>query len=399
MDISSFTEAFSDITLQTPTLGVVISIFLVVFLLLLSGFASASEISFFSLSPADIADLDVEHSARDRKIEMLRQDSERTLATILITNNFVNVTVIMLCNFIFGSLIHFGPRAEWLEFLVLTVLLTFLLLLFGEIMPKVYSRQNPLIVDDLEQALELTDKEDIKDEQSMLQGIIRFGDETAKEVMTTRQDIVNLDIHSNFTEVLQCIVENNYSRIPVYQDNTDHIRGILYIKDLLPHLSKSATFRWQSLIRPPYFVPETKKIDDLLLEFQENKIHISIVVDDFGGTSGLITLEDILEEIVGEINDEYDDDVKSYTKIDDNTYIFEGKVLLSDFCKILALDDDIFDDVEGYADSLAGLLLELKGDFPAMHEKIDYQQFTFEILSIEARRISKIKVSIHPKEG
>lgn len=441
MDISSFTEAFSDITLQTPTLGVVISIFLVVFLLLLSGFASASEISFFSLSPADIADLDVEHSARDRKIEMLRQDSERTLATILITNNFVNVTVIMLCNFIFGSLIHFGPRAEWLEFLVLTVLLTFLLLLFGEIMPKVYSRQNPLIfcrfsvngilffrkffwlletiltksgviaekvwqkknrqlsVDDLEQALELTDKEDIKDEQSMLQGIIRFGDETAKEVMTTRQDIVNLDIHSNFTEVLQCIVENNYSRIPVYQDNTDHIRGILYIKDLLPHLSKSATFRWQSLIRPPYFVPETKKIDDLLREFQENKIHIAIVVDEFGGTSGLITLEDILEEIVGEINDEYDDDVKSYTKIDDNTYIFEGKVLLSDFCKILALDDDIFDDVEGDADSLAGLLLELKGDFPAMHEKIDYQQFTFEILSIEARRISKIKVSIHPKEG
>lgn len=233
----------------------------------------------------------------------------------------------------------------------------------------------------------------------MLQGIIRFGDETAKEVMTTRQDIVNLDIHSNFTEVLQCIVENNYSRIPVYQDNTDHIRGILYIKDLLPHLSKSATFRWQSLIRPPYFVPETKKIDDLLREFQENKIHIAIVVDEFGGTSGLITLEDILEEIVGEINDEYDDDVKSYTKIDDNTYIFEGKVLLSDFCKILALDDDIFDDVEGDADSLAGLLLELKGDFPAMHEKIDYQQFTFEILSIEARRISKIKVSIHPKEG
>ena len=217
--------------------------------------------------------------------------------------------------------------------------------------------------------------------------------------MTTRQDIVNLDIHSNFTEVLQCIVENNYSRIPVYQDNTDHIRGILYIKDLLPHLSKSATFRWQSLIRPPYFVPETKKIDDLLREFQENKIHIAIVVDEFGGTSGLITLEDILEEIVGEINDEYDDDVKSYTKIDDNTYIFEGKVLLSDFCKILALDDDIFDDVEGDADSLAGLLLELKGVFPAMHEKIDYQQFTFEILSIEARRISKIKVSIHPKEG
>jgi len=319
------------------------------------------------------------------------------------------------------------------------VLLTFLLLLFGEIMPKVYSRQNALkfcrfsvggilflrklfwpletiliksggfaekvmqkknrqlSVDDLEQALELTDKEDIKDEQSMLQGIIRFGDETAKEVMTSRQDIVNLDILSSFSDVLKCVVENNYSRIPVYQDNTDNIRGILYIKDLLPHLSKPAGFRWQSLIRPPYFVPETKKIDDLLREFQENKVHIAIVVDEYGGTSGLVTLEDILEEIVGEINDEYDEEEKVYSKLNYNTYLFEGKVLLTDFCKILNIDDSEFEEVEGDADSLAGLLLELKGDFPSAHEKIDYKNFTFEILSIEERRISRVKVTIHSK--
>lgn len=213
--------------------------------------------------------------------------------------------------------------------------------------------------------------------------------------MTSRQDIVDLDIRSSFTDVLKCIVENNYSRIPVYQDNVDHIRGILYIKDLLPHLNKSASFRWQSLIRPPYFVPETKKIDDLLREFQENKVHIAIVVDEFGGTSGLITLEDILEEIVGEINDEFDEEEKTYSKLNYNTYIFEGKTLLSDFCKILQIDDDEFSEVEGDADSLAGLLLELKGDFPSMHEKIDYKNYTFEVFGIEERRISRIKVIIH----
>ena len=439
MDITSFFEALSDVSFQSPSVGVVLSSVLAIVLLAMSGFASASEIAFFSLSPTDLSELDPEHHAKDRGIVLLRDDSERTLATILITNNFVNVTIIMLCNLVFASIIHFGPKAVWLEFVSLTVLLTFLLLLFGEIMPKVYSRQNALkfcrfsvggilflrklfwpletiliksggfaekvmqkknrqlSVDDLEQALELTDKEDIKDEQSMLQGIIRFGDETAKEVMTSRQDIVNLDILSGFSDVLKCVVENNYSRIPVYQDNTDNIRGILYIKDLLPHLSKPAGFRWQSLIRPPYFVPETKKIDDLLREFQENKVHIAIVVDEYGGTSGLVTLEDILEEIVGEINDEYDEEEKVYSKLNYNTYLFEGKVLLTDFCKILNIDDSEFEEVEGDADSLAGLLLELKGDFPSAHEKIDYKNFTFEILSIEERRISRVKVTIHSK--
>ena len=437
MDTSFFTESLSDVYLQAPTIGALIAVFLAAILLLVSGFASGSEIAFFNLSPTDLAELDESKTLRDNEIQMLRDDSERTLATILITNNFVNVTIIMLCNYVFATVVHFGERAYWLQFLCITVLLTFLLLLFGEIMPKVYSRQNSLVfcrrtvngilflrklfwpletillrsgilaekvvqkenhvlsVDDLEQALELTDKNDIKAEQKMLQGIIRFGDETAKEVMTSRQDVIDLDIKSNFTDVLRCIVENNYSRIPVYQDNTDNIRGVLYIKDVLPHLSKTANFRWQSLIRPPYFVPETKKIDDLLSEFQENKVHIALVVDEFGGTSGSVTLEDILEEIVGEINDEYDDEEKTYSKLNYNTYIFEGKTLLSDFCKILNINDDEFSEVEGDADTVAGLLLELKGEFPSMHEKLEYRNYTFEVMGIEERRISRVKVVIH----
>lgn len=423
-----------------PDTGSVIALVLAALLLVCSAFASGSEIAVFGLSPSDISELDPDHSDVDRKIVKLREDSERTLATILITNNLVNVSIIMLCNYSLGHIIHFG-NARWLEFLCITVILTFLLLLFGEIMPKVYSRQNPLrfcrkvaggltrlnkllrpfsavlmssgvlaekvplkdnhklSVGELEHALELTDKDEIKDEKSMLQGIIRFGDETAKEVMTSRQDVVDLDIRSTYDEVLRSIIDNNYSRIPVYQDNTDNIRGVLYIKDLLPHLSKSANFRWQSLIRPPYFVPETKKIDDLLREFQENKVHMAIVVDEFGGTSGIVTMEDILEEIVGEINDEYDDEEKYFTKLNYNTYIFEGKTLMLDFCKTLGTDDEEFAEVEGDADTLAGLLLELKGDFPSIHEKIDYKNYTFEILKIEERRISKVKVVVHPKEN
>lgn len=428
LDISSY------ITVNPISPSILVSILLAFFLILLSGFASASEIAFFSLSPTDLEAMDPDKSPLDMLVQKLRDDSERTLATILITNNLVNVTIIMLCNYIFTNLLTFS--AEWLQFLCVTILLTFLLLLFGEIIPKVYGSTNPLAfcrkavkgvmffrklfwpietillksgafaekvlqkenrqlsIDDLEQALELTDKSDIKDEQSMLQGIIRFGDETAKEVMTSRQDIIDLDIRCSYEDVLKCIVDNNYSRIPVYQDNKDNIRGVLYIKDLLPHLSKPANFRWQSLIRPPYFVPETKKIDDLLREFQENKVHIAIVVDEFGGTTGIVTLEDILEEIVGEINDEYDEEEHNYTKLDANSYIFEGKTLLNDFTKILNLPDDEFDDVEGDADSLAGLLLEIKGDFPAVHEILKYKRYTFEVLEIDERRISKVKVII-----
>ena len=429
-------QIFIEVQFLVPTTGVIVAGVLACILLIFSGYASGSEIAFFSLSPNDLNELDEERNDCDRQIKELREDSERTLATILITNNLVNVTIIMLANYFIAHVIDFG-MAYWLEFVVITIFLTFLLLLFGEIMPKVYAGQHVLAfcrfsapgiialrrifyplssvllrsgmlaekvvqkenhvlsVDDLVQALELTDENELKEEKNMLEGIVRFGDETAKEVMTSRQDVVDLDFRTSFADVLKCVVENNYSRIPVYQGSIDNIRGILYIKDLLPHLSKPSNFRWQSLIRPPYFVPETKKIDDLLRDFQENKVHIAIVVDEFGGTSGIITLEDILEEIVGEINDEYDEEEKPYTRINANTYVFEGKTLLSDFFKILDLDDETFEEVQGDADSLAGLLLEIKGDFPELHERIDFQNFTFEVTELDGHRISKIKVIIH----
>ena len=436
MDILSIEQALSDISFNPISLGVVIAILITIVLLGLSAFASASEIAYFSLSPSDLSELSEERTEQDKAINMLRDDSERTLATILITNNFVNVTIIMLCNYIFTSLVYFGEKAYWLQFLIVTVLLTFLLLLFGEIIPKVYSREIPLAfcrrsvngilffrrlfwvfesillrsgflaskvikndqqmlsVDELEHALELTDKNDIKEEQKMLQGIVRFGDETVREVMTSRQDIVALNINSPFSDVLKSIVENNYSRIPVYQNNDDNIKGVLYIKDLLPHLAKPTSFKWQTLMRPPHFVHETKLLDDMMKDFKENKVHIAIVVDEFGGTSGLITLEDILEEIVGEINDEYDEEDTSYSKLNYNTYVFDGKTLLSDVTKILEVDDDYFSEIEGDADSLAGLLLEIKGDFPTMHERIEYRNFMFEILKVDGRRISKVKITI-----
>ena len=435
MDTDIFIQFSNFVEFRPITFEIIVAAILAAMLLLCSAYASGSEIAFFSLSPNDIEELEESKLPADNKVCQLRENSERTLATILIANNFINVTIVMLSNYIFNSIVIF--KVEWLEILCITILLTFLLLLFGEIMPKVYCRQNSLkfcrfaaggililqrifwpletvllrsgviaekavpkenrqlSVDDLEQALELTDKNDIKDEQSMLQGIIRFGDETAKEIMTPRQDMVDLDIKCSYAEVLKSIVENNYSRIPIYQDNDDQIRGVLYIKDLMPHINKPTNSRWQSLIRPPYFVPETKKIDDLLRDFQENKVHIAIVVDEFGGTSGLVTLEDILEEIVGEINDEYDEEEKFYIKLNYNTYVFEGKTLLTDFCKILQIDDDEFAEVEGDADSLAGLLLELKGDFLSLHERIDFKNYSFEVMEVDERRISKVKVVIH----
>lgn len=433
--VHNLLETLENVHFIVPTVGVCFAAFLACVLLVVSGFASGSEIAFFSLSPSDINELEDSRQDTDQRILDLRNDSERTLATILITNNLVNVTIIMLCNYVFAHIVDFG-NAYWLQFICITVLLTFILLLFGEIMPKVFSAQQPLSfcrravggiclcrrlfypfatillrsgilaskvvqkenkvlsVDDLEQALELTDKEDIKDEKNMLEGIVRFGDETAKEVMTSRQDVVDLDMRSTYPEVLKCIVDNNYSRIPVYQDNIDNIRGVLYIKDLLPHLGKQANFRWQSLIRPPYFVPETKKIDDLLREFQENKVHIAIVVDEFGGTSGIVTLEDILEEIVGEINDEYDEEEKNHIRVNANTFIFEGKTLLSDFHKVMEGADEDLEDVEGDADTLAGLLLEIKGEFPKIGEKLSLHNYTFTVLEMDERRISKVKVVV-----
>lgn len=438
--LSGFLDLFDEVVIMSPSVGAIIALLMALVLLLCSGFASASEIAFFSLSPTDISAVEEGKHASDDRILALRADSERLLATILITNNFVNVGIIMLLNYFFAEVIDFGG-SDLLEFLFMTVLLTFLLLLFGEIMPKIYSAQHTLSfcrmvapvlqiverifwpvssllmrskkiaskvvqkenrtlsVDELEQALELTDKKEIAEEQNMLEGIIRFGGEMAREVMTPRVDIVDLDIKTPYSEVLKCIVENNYSRIPVYSCSKDNIKGVLYIKDLLPHLNKPANFRWQSLMRPPFFVPETKMIDDLLRDFQTNKVHIAIVVDEFGGTSGIVTMEDIIEEIVGEINDEYDEEEMPYVKVSANSFVFEAKVLLSDFYKIMKLDDETFDDVAGEADTLAGLLLEIKGEFPKLHEVITYRNFRFEIVEMDERRIVKVQVTVEPEHA
>ena len=428
-------DLFDGVTVYPPSVGAIIAITLAILLLFASGFVSASEIAFFSLSPNDLSEIEEEEHSSDKRITALLKDSERLLATILISNNFVNVTIIMLCNFFFAEVVDFGGSVI-VEFLVITVILTFLLLLFGEIMPKIYSAQHtlrfcrmaaPVIsvltkvfaplsnllvrstfivnkcvakrnynlsVDELSHALELTDKAELSEESNILEGVIRFGGETAKEVMTPRLDMVDLDITSTFKEVLDCVVENGYSRVPIYEDSRDNIKGILYIKDLLPHLKKGEDFQWQNLVRPAYFVPETKMIDDLLRDFQANKIHIAIVVDEFGGTSGIVTMEDIIEEIVGEINDEYDEEEHSYVKVNDHTYVFEAKTLLSDFYKIVKIDSDTFEDIEGDADTLAGLLLEIKGEFPKLHEKLEYDNFLFEVLEMDARRILKVKVII-----
>lgn len=433
--LSIIEEWCSGFTFASPSVGALAAAVLAVLLLCVSGLVSASEIAFFSLSENDREEVDEEKSAADKRIRKLLDDSERLLATILISNHFVNVTIVVLGAFFFSDVMR-GEEAEGLRLVFCVIVLTFLLLLFGEIMPRIYSAQDslgfcrkvaPLIVflcrifrpfsdilvrsaffvnrmaqkhkktglsvDELSQALELTDKREISEESNMLEGIIRFGEETAKEVMTSRLDMVDLEIGTPFSEVIKCVVDNAYSRIPVYEESRDNIKGILYIKDLLPYLEKDDTFKWQNLIRPAYFVPETKMIDDLLRDFQANKIHIAIVVDEFGGTSGLVTMEDIIEEIVGEINDEYDEEERSYVKVSDNVYVFEGKTLLSDFYKILDVDPDDFEELAGDADTLAGLVLELKGEFPALHEIIRCKDFVFEVLQMDAHRIVKVKVT------
>ena len=439
MQLHSF--ILPEITVTSPSLGAIVALILAIILLIFSAFASGSEIAFFSLSKSDIDELSSTKSGRDSRLIKLISEPERLLATILIVNDFVNVGVVMLLNFFFMEVLVFAPEAEWLEFLLLTVMLTFLLLLFGEVMPKIYSKSNVvkfsrfasgpfyvlsrvlspfsrllvrsttfaqrivskknrlISVDELEQALELTDKKEIGEQKNMLEGIIRFGDETVKNIMTSRLDMVMLDIRAPYTEVLKCAAENAYSRIPVFGKTQDDIRGILYIKDLIPHLNRGETFRWQSLVRQPFFVPETKKIDDLLCDFQTVKVHMAIVVDEFGGVSGLITLEDIIEEIVGEINDEFDEPDTSYEKLDDHTYLFDGRTSLSDFYKIVSLDSEDFEQFAGEADTLAGLLLEVKGEFPLLHEVIVCNDVSFEVVQKDKHRIVKIKAILPSAAG
>lgn len=431
--VAGLLESLSSVSFTAPDAYTLAAIAGAMLLLVLSAFVSGSEIAFFSLSPEETDQLDADRRPADERILSWQEHSERLLATILIANNLVNVAIVMLLGYAADRMVDFGGIV-WLEFLSLTVVLTFLLLLFGEIMPKVWCVQHALsfvrggsgvlafletlfwplssllirskmftdrfvrhqvdalTVDDLEKAMQLTDTKDIAEESKMLKSIIRFGGEMCKEVMTPRVDMVDIDIRTPFPKVLECIVENNYSRIPVFQGSEDNIKGILYIKDLLPHLTKPASFRWQTLIRAPYFVPETKMIDDLLRDFQEHKVHMAIVVDEFGGTSGLVTMEDIIEEIVGEIHDETDEEEKSYQRLNKNTWVFDGRTQLIDFSKVMQLEEDFFEEVEGDADTLAGLILELKGDFPELHERLTYRQFTFEVTEMDERRIVSVKV-------
>ncbi len=423
------------IIVTPPDSMCIIVLCVAVFLLLCSGFVSASEIAFFSLSPTDLDEIGEEKRSVDRKIEKLLNNAERLLATILICNNFVNIAIIILLDYFFSRVFDFGG-SQVLEFILITVILSFLLLLFGEIIPKIYSAQhtlrfcrlaaptftmlqkvfypfssmlmssqaltskivkykaNALTIDDLEQALELTDKEELKEESRMLEGIIRFSDETVKEIMTPRVDLVDIDERTPFHEVLKRVVETHHSRIPVFNETEDNIKGVLYAKDLLAYVNESDDFKWQRLLRPPYFVPETKMVDDLLHEFQKQKVHIAIVVDEFGGTSGIVTMEDILEEIVGEIDDEYDEERKPFIRLNQCTYLIDGKCLLVDLCRIVGLNDDFFEDAMGDSDTLAGLLLEIKGDFPQLHEKITFRHLTFEVMDMDERRIIEVKVIV-----
>ncbi len=424
--------------MQALTAGPVIAFSLAILLLFASGFVSASEVAFFSLSPGDINDIREEKFASDSIIQRLLTRSEYLLAAILIANNFVNVAVVMLCTYGINSWINFSA-APLLGFVLETIVLTFLLLLFGEIMPKIYAQKNSLhfvrfaapilsglerfcrpvskilvtstsvinkalakkkydlSVDELSKALELTSTE-IPEEKEMLAEIIKFYNKTANEIMTPRLDMEDVDIKINFREVVDFIVRSGYSRIPVYAGTEDNIKGILYIKDLLPYLEKPDTFRWQSLIRSAYFVPETKKIDDLLEEFRTNKIHMAIVVDEFGGTSGIVTMEDILEEIVGEISDEYDEDEQQFIRLADGSLIFEAKILLTDFFRVIDADPNEFGKLTEEVETLAGLLLEIKGDFPHRREIIEYNNYRFQILEVDNRRILKVKFNRVSKE-
>ncbi len=414
----------------------VISLIITILLLFVSGFMSASEIAFFSLTPNDLSKLD-ENKKQDKIILDLKSNPEKLLATILIGNNFVNVAIIILSTYCSNLVFDFSSHPAWIGFLFQSVIITFLLLLFGEIMPKIYATQygvklalkgastlrfiqklvspfsvilinstsvinkrlikynhSNISVDELSHALKLTASENDEDNE-ILEGIVNFGTINVNQIMTSRLDMTYIEIKTSFKEVLNEIIESGYSRIPVYQGSKDNVRGILYIKDLLPHLDKPDNFRWQSLVRPAYFVPETKKIDDLLADFQKSRIHIAIVVDEYGGTSGLVTLEDILEEIVGDISDEYDDDETQYQKIDENTYLIEAKILLKDLFKIDGIEESVFEDLSTEAETLAGLILEIKGEIPAEEEIINYKNYEFEIVNADNRRIETIRLHIN----
>jgi gliding motility-associated protein GldE len=424
-----------DVTVYQIGIGETVAILVMIILLVMSAQVSGSEVAYFSLKPADLNDLQGKKTKASSTATKLLEIPERLLATILISNNLINIGIVIVSSYIMGSLFDFS-NSPHLGFVIQIVVVTFLLLVFGEILPKLYANHSPLrfsvfmapvlyalekafwgmrlswllitsssmvnglsikskniSMNDLGEALELTSN-DFSDEKNILEGIVKFGNIEVREIMRSRVDVIAAEIKTPFRELLNKIIDSGYSRIPVYEETFDNIKGILYIKDLLPHLNKTDTFIWQSLIRPPYFVPETKKINSLLKDFQTKKIHLAVVIDEYGGSSGIVTLEDVLEEIVGEITDESDEDEVFHKRLDDFNYVFEAKILLNDFCKILDIEDTIFDDVRGEAETLAGLILELTGDIPDLNQKIKYKYFTFTIISVDNRRIRQVHVQI-----
>jgi len=423
------TNIFLTLSLNWPiTLGVIS----LVILLILSALISGTEVAFFSISKNDIENSDYKNS---NIVNDLLKNPKKLLATILISNNFVNILFIILFTYI-GDFIFGSIGSTVLKFLLEIVLVTFLILLFGEVLPKIYANRNamkfasvmakpmsflntllrfisyPLLeltslvekklskkqsdfsVETLSQALELTSTgATTKEEKKILQGIVNFGNTETSQVMCPRMDIFALSFDEDFKTITEKIIKKGHSRIPVYNENIDDIIGILYTKDLIPHINKSS-FQWKKIIREAFFVPENKKLDDLLKEFQEMKNHLAIVVDEYGGTSGLITLEDIIEEIVGDISDEFDQTDLSYSKLDLNNYIFEGKTTLKDFYKVLQIDDTTFEANKFEAETLAGFILEITGKFPRMNEKVLFHGFTFKIEGIDNKRIKQVKVTL-----
>ena len=404
-----------------------------------SALISGSEIAFFSLSPLQTEEIKTVHNNNNNQlITLLLESPKYLLATILISNNFVNVSIVILSTYLTSVLFDFHAYPV-VTFISQVIIVTSLILIFGEILPKMYATQYPVrlanimarpllilkkiffplslvlvrstsIIDkrfskkgtgisrsDLSKAVDLTSDDSTPDEEkNILKGIAKFGATEVREIMKSRVDVTAIDSKTKFPELIKIINDSGYSRIPVFEESFDQILGILYVKDLLPHLGKPADFQWLLLIRPAIFVPEIKRINDLLKEFKIKKIHLAIVVDEYGGTSGIVTLEDILEEIVGEISDEFDteSDKVTYKKLDDDNYLFEGKTLINDFCKILKIDDEIFDEVKGESESLAGLILEIVGRMPKKNEQVSFNEYRFKIISADKRRIKQIKLTI-----
>ncbi len=409
---------------------------ILVLLLIGSALASGSEVAFFSLTNDEIASLQDSENKRGRQVANLLANPKKLLSTILILNNLINIGIVTLTTFVSWSL--FGMNATGIiVILIQTVGITFAIVFFGEIVPKVYANQSripfaltlapilslfssilqplswflmafsnlvekrvelkgfSLSVDELHQALELTTEDTPNEEKDILRGIVNFGTLSVKQVMRSRLDITAIDVEMDFHELMDKINKSGYSRIPVFEETIDNILGVLYIKDLLPFIEKDEDFAWKDLIRKSFFVPETKKVDVLLKDFQKMRVHMAIVVDEYGGTSGLVTLEDLIEEIIGEINDEFDDtnDI-FFQELDNDTFIFEGKVSLNDFCKKLDLDSQIFEEVKGESESLGGLLLELNSKLPKNGTKIKFEDFEFTVLAVDARKIKKVKVHL-----